>query len=66
LLSPRDQVFRIGTAISSCSLTFTLFQGQLYAAHLLCERDSGRNVVGVPAQRCAFWELEPGADDEWG
>ncbi len=30
----------------------------------VCERDGGRYKVGVPAQGCAFWEREPGTDDE--
>jgi len=31
---------------------------------MLCERDGGRHVVGVPAMGCAFWEREPRSDDE--
>jgi hypothetical protein len=45
-------------------LTCTHFHGQFYGGHLLCQRDGGRHVVGVPAMGCAFWEREPGADDE--
>jgi len=46
-------------------LTCTHFHGQFYAAHLLCERESRwPRVIGVPAQGCAFWQREPGADDE--
>jgi hypothetical protein len=45
-------------------LTCTHFHGQFYGGHLLCERDGGRSVVGVPSQGCAFGEREPGADDE--
>jgi hypothetical protein len=44
-------------------LICTNFQGWFYAGHLLCERDGGRYVVGVPAIGCAFWQREPGADD---
>jgi len=51
-------------ATVSTWLTFQHFQGRFYAGHLLCERDSGRHVVGVPAMGCAFWERDPGADDE--
>jgi hypothetical protein len=51
-------------ATVSTWLTFQHFQGRFYAGHLLCERDSGRYVVGVPAMGCAFWERDPGADDE--
>ena len=45
-------------------LTCQHFQGQFYAEHLLCQRDGGRYVVGVPAMGCAFWEREPRSDDE--
>jgi hypothetical protein len=45
-------------------LTCTHFHGQFYGGHLVCERDRARYVVGVPAMGCAFWEREPGADDE--
>jgi len=45
-------------------LTCTHFQGQFYSEHVLCERDSGCHVVGVPAMGCAFWEREPGADED--
>ncbi len=45
-------------------LTCTHFHGQFFCEHLLCERDGGRHVVGVPAMGCALWEREPGSDDE--
>jgi hypothetical protein len=45
-------------------LTCTHFHGRFYTAHLLWERDGVRRVIGVPAQGCAFWQREPGADDE--
>jgi hypothetical protein len=45
--------------------TCTHFQGQFYCGHVLCERESRwPRVVGVPLMGCAFWEREPGADDE--
>jgi len=44
--------------------TCTHFHGLFYADHLLCERDHARQVIGVPAMGCAFWEREPGSDDE--
>jgi hypothetical protein len=40
------------------------FHGQFYGGHLLCERDGGRHVVGVPAMGCAFLQREAGAGDE--
>jgi len=45
-------------------LTCSHFHGRFYGGHLLCERDSGRYVVGVPAMGCVFWQREPGSDDE--
>jgi hypothetical protein len=45
-------------------LTCTHFHGQFFCGHVLCERDGGRHVVGVASMGCAFWEREPGADDE--
>jgi hypothetical protein len=45
-------------------LTCTHFHGQFYSGHVRCERDGGRRVVAVPREGCAFWEREPGADDE--
>jgi hypothetical protein len=44
-------------------LICTHFHGRFYGGHLLCERDRGRYVVGVPSMGCAFWQREPGADD---
>jgi hypothetical protein len=45
-------------------LTCTNFLGRYYCGHVVCERDRGRHVVGVPAMGCAFREREPSADDE--
>ena len=45
-------------------LTCAHFLGRFYAEHLLCERNDGRQVIGRPAMGCAFWEREPGSDDE--
>jgi len=30
----------------------------------LCEHNGGRHVIGVPAMGCAFWQREPGSDDD--
>jgi len=40
------------------------FLGRFYAKHLLCERNGGRQVIGTPRLGCAFWQREPGSDDE--
>ena len=44
--------------------TCTNFHGTYYAEHLLCEHLGGRQVIGTPKMGCAFWEREPGSDDE--
>lgn len=44
--------------------TCTHFHGNLFCTHVLCERNGGRSVVGVPIQGCAYWEREPGSDDD--
>lgn len=44
--------------------TCTHFHGQFYGEHVLCERNGARKVMGAPAMGCAFWEREPGSDDE--
>jgi hypothetical protein len=45
-------------------LMCTHFLGRFYAEHLLCGRDGGRRVVGVPREGCAFCQRQPLADDE--
>jgi hypothetical protein len=44
--------------------TCTHFHGRFYADHLLCENRGGSQVIGTPKMGCAFWEREPGSDDE--
>ena len=39
------------------------FQGTYYREQLVCERQ-GRYAVGTPKMGCAFWEREPGSDNE--
>jgi hypothetical protein len=31
---------------------------------VVCQRDGGQRVIGVPAMGCAFWMRAIGADDE--
>jgi len=40
------------------------FQGRLMALHVVCELRDGLDIVGRPRNACAFWEREPGTDDE--
>jgi hypothetical protein len=45
-------------------LTCAHFQGQFYAEHAVCERFEKLRVIGDARIGCAYWEREPGADDE--
>jgi hypothetical protein len=56
--------FKGSTRIDRKITPLRRYYGRFYAEHLLCERDGGRYVVGVPAMECVFWEREPGTDDE--
>jgi hypothetical protein len=40
------------------------FHGRLMAQHVVCEQGGGIQVIGTPKNGCAYWEREPGADDE--
>ena len=42
----------------------THFHGRFFAEHVVCENRGGVQVIGTPRDGCAFWEREPGADDE--
>jgi len=42
----------------------TRFHGNFLAQHLVCEHRGGTQVIGTPKMGCAYWEQEPGADDE--
>jgi len=42
----------------------THFHGQRYYEVVICEHHGGRHAIGIPAMGCAYWEREPGADDE--
>jgi hypothetical protein len=65
MIRPYFTPFQIATSARARGcLTCTHFHGQFYCEHVLCERDGGRSVVGVPAMGCAFWEREAGTDDE--
>lgn len=44
--------------------TCTHFHGRFLSDHLVCEHRGAVQVIGTPAMGCAYWEREPGADDE--
>jgi len=44
--------------------TCTHFHGRLMAQHVICEYRGSIQVIGSPQMGCAYWEREPGADDE--
>jgi len=44
--------------------TCTHFYGRLIATHVVCEREGGIKVIGAARMGCAFWQREPGADDQ--
>jgi hypothetical protein len=37
--------------------------GELDNGHIICAAPDGR-TMGYPARGCAYWQREPGADDE--
>jgi len=41
-----------------------LFLGRYFCGHVVCEREKAIKLIGVPSMGCAFWQREPGADDE--
>ena len=52
-----------GARFRGC-MTCAHWQGERYGGHVLCEHRGGVLVIGRPELGCAFWEREPGADDE--
>jgi len=42
----------------------THFHGLLHGGHVVCEHRGGVRVIGVAKMGCAYWQREPGADDE--
>jgi hypothetical protein len=57
--------FQITTpACARGCFTCTHFHGNFHYGHVVCERTKAVHVIGVPAMGCAFWQREPGVDDE--
>jgi hypothetical protein len=44
--------------------TCSYFRGQFKAEHVVCERFERDRVIGDAWIGCAYWQREPGADDE--
>ncbi len=44
--------------------TCTHFHSQFLAEHLVREHRGGTQVIGTPKMGRAYWEREPGSDDE--
>ena len=36
----------------------------LPGVHVVCERSLGRQVIGQHLHGCAYWQREPGSDDQ--
>jgi hypothetical protein len=58
-----SESFHRTASIARGSLTCTHFHGEFDAGHLLCEGQRPAGVAGA-ALGYAFWEREPGPDDE--
>jgi len=59
----RPHIDAEGARARGC-LTCSHFLGRFLAGHLVCEHREGVQVIGRPELGCAYWEREPGADDE--
>jgi hypothetical protein len=55
----------IGARQRGC-LTCAHFQGEFHCGHVVCEQKTKHQVIGRPELGCAYWQREPGADDEQG
>ena len=40
------------------------FNGRFYGGHVVCEHRGAVQVIGTPLNGCAYWQREPGSDDE--
>ena len=58
------QPFRdhVGARARGC-YTCRYFLGRIAGEHLVCEQ-RGVHIVARPRDGCAYWEREPGSDDE--
>lgn len=41
------------------------FHGEFFSGHVVCRQRPSLNVISAPLLGCAYWQREPGADDEW-
>jgi hypothetical protein len=68
-LTVQPAYFSPHTALASASRALgchacRYFQGRILAQHVVCEHRGAIQVMGAPRMGCAYWEREPGADDE--
>ena len=40
------------------------FHGQFFSAHVVFEHRGATWVIGQPQNGCAYWQREPGSDDQ--
>jgi hypothetical protein len=67
MLSPLSMNF--GPGVTSAEqgggcYTCRYFYGEYMGPHTVCRKDAAPMVTAIPKRGCAFWEREPGADDE--
>lgn len=53
----------IGAGERGC-FTCRFFQGEFIGGHVVCRQMPKPRVVGTVTLGCAYWEREPGSDDE--
>ena len=48
----------------SARLRLAHFKGRFCSGHLVCGHRDKVQVIGSPQLGCAYWEREPGSDDD--
>jgi hypothetical protein len=67
LRPPLMENFRLGLTAGRAGggcYTCRHFRGERQGPHTVCREDAMPIVIAIPKRGCAFWEREPGADDE--
>jgi hypothetical protein len=61
-LSPR---LATGPPARACGCyTCRYFNGRYSGVHVVCEDRAAVQVIGTPKLACAYWQREPGSNDE--